>query len=163
MKHRPCDVPVITICGSYKFSEGMKQAQHDLMEDGCIVFMPVDLEYPEDSGYHKNMTVQEIHDRHDQKMLMSDLIFVYNLGGFIGEHTQREIDFAKEHNISIKYLEDPNDVSYAKVERGNLEEDGFKKSIAGKELRCSNCGCLIPDKSNIGSTCPNCDSVLIDD
>ena len=102
-------IPVITICGSYKFEEVMKDVARNFMEDGCIVFLPMRLEYSDTSKYAATVSADEIHNRHNQKMLMSDFIYVVNPEGYVGKHTLREIMFAKDHNIPIKYLVDPND------------------------------------------------------
>ena len=102
-------IPVITICGSYKFEEMMKDVARNFMEEGYIVFLPMRLEYPKTSKYAATVSADEIHNRHDQKMLMSDFIYVVNPEGYVGKHTLREIMFAKDHNIPIKYLVDPND------------------------------------------------------
>lgn len=98
--------PIVTVVGSYKFGDKMLQVQRELQELGCIVLMPIKLEYPGYSEYANNLSDKEIHDRHDQKMLMSDFVFCVNIGGFIGDHTQREIDFCKDNHIKIVYLEE---------------------------------------------------------
>ena len=155
-------VPVVTICGSYKFTAGMLKAKQDLMEDGCIVFVPIKLEYPGGSSYMSQLCEKDIHDRHDQKILMSDIVFVYNENGYIGEHTQREIDFAEAHGKTIRYLVDPKEEQHSRIIRGgwNPSTEKWESNAFGNELRCSQCGCLIPDVDNAGAVCPNCNSIL---
>ena len=48
---------------------------------------------------------QQLIDLHLDKILISDEIYVVNKDGYIGDITQKEIDFAKEHNKVINYLE----------------------------------------------------------
>ena len=44
-------------------------------------------------------------DLHFQKIDMADEIFVINVGGYIGESTRNEIEYAKKQGKVIKYLE----------------------------------------------------------
>jgi hypothetical protein len=44
-------------------------------------------------------------EMHKAKIKMSDMIFVINPGGYIGESTRSEIEWARELNKKIKYLE----------------------------------------------------------
>ena len=42
---------------------------------------------------------------HKRKIDMSDEIFVINVNGYIGESTRSEINYAKNKNIKVNYLE----------------------------------------------------------
>jgi hypothetical protein len=44
-------------------------------------------------------------DMHKRKIDMSDEIFVINVGGYIGDSTKSEIEYAKKHGKKINYLE----------------------------------------------------------
>ena len=44
-------------------------------------------------------------DIHKRKIDMADEIFVINVGGYIGESTKSEIEYAKMHGKKINYLE----------------------------------------------------------
>ena len=44
---------------------------------------------------------------HKRKIDMADGIYVINVGGYIGESTRSEIEYAKAHGKEVKYLEDP--------------------------------------------------------
>ena len=43
---------------------------------------------------------------HRQKIDMSNEIYVINCGGYIGESTKSEIEYAKANGKKISYLED---------------------------------------------------------
>lgn len=45
-------------------------------------------------------------DMHKRKIDMSDEIFVINVGGYIGDSTRSEIEYATEHGKKVRYLED---------------------------------------------------------
>ena len=44
-------------------------------------------------------------EMHRQKIDMSDVIYVINVNGYIGESTKNEIEYAKSKNKEIFYLE----------------------------------------------------------
>ena len=44
-------------------------------------------------------------DMHKRKIDMADSIFVINVGGYIGESTRSEIEYAKLHGKGVEYLE----------------------------------------------------------
>ena len=45
-------------------------------------------------------------------MLMSDYVYVIDIGGYIGNDTKREIEFCKIHNIELRYYsENPEEES----------------------------------------------------
>ena len=50
-------------------------------------------------------TRKMLDEMHRQKIDMSDEIYVINLGGYIGESTKSEIEYAKIKGKKISYLE----------------------------------------------------------
>lgn len=50
-------------------------------------------------------TKEMLDDMHKRKIDMADSIFVINVGGYIGESTKTEIDYAKKHGKQVDYLE----------------------------------------------------------
>ena len=44
-------------------------------------------------------------EMHRRKIDMSDEIFVINVGGYIGDSTKNEIEYAKRKGKIVKYLE----------------------------------------------------------
>ncbi len=44
-------------------------------------------------------------DMHKRKIDMADSIYVINVGGYIGESTRSEIEYAKRKGKTIEYLE----------------------------------------------------------
>lgn len=51
------------------------------------------------------MTKEMLDDMHKRKIDMADSIYVINVGGYIGDSTKSEIDYAKEQGKRIDYLE----------------------------------------------------------
>ncbi len=50
-------------------------------------------------------TKEMLDDMHKRKIDMADSIFVINVGGYIGESTKSEIEYAKFNGKKVAYLE----------------------------------------------------------
>ena len=95
---------IITLCGSIKFKNEFMKVQEKLTLEGNIVFTP---------NFFNNIKKEEISldtkkmldEMHKQKIEMSDEIYVINCGGYIGESTKSEIEYAKTKGKKIYYLE----------------------------------------------------------
>ena len=103
---------VITLCGSTKFKDAFLKAQKDLTLKGNIVISVGLFGHSGDSEVWDNMdegtltkTKKMLDDMHKRKIDMSDEIFVINVGGYIGESTKSEIEYAKKTGKKINYLE----------------------------------------------------------
>lgn len=51
-------------------------------------------------------TKEMLDDMHKRKIDMADAIYVINVGGYIGESTRSEIDYAKRNGKEVRYLEE---------------------------------------------------------
>ena len=80
------------------------KVQEKLTLDGNIVLTP---------NFFNNIKKENIDEKtkkmldemHRQKIDMSDEIYVINVGGYIGESTKNEIEYAKARGKKISYLE----------------------------------------------------------
>jgi len=107
-KDRP---KVICLCGSTRFTREMLIKQWEFTKQGYIVLswcaLPDDY-YEGDEKAHigdqegVKKLVDEVHKR---KIDISDEVFVINIGGYIGDSTRSEIDYAIAHNKPVNYLE----------------------------------------------------------
>jgi len=105
--------PVITLCGSTKFKDEYMKVQKELTLKGYIVLTVGLFGHSGDSEVWENMdegtltkTKDMLDDMHKRKIDMSDEIFVINVGGYIGESTKSEIEYAIANNKKVNYLED---------------------------------------------------------
>ena len=103
---------VITLCGSTRFKNEYIEAQKRLTLDGNIVLSVGLFGHSGDSEVWENMdegtltkTKEMLDDMHKRKIDMADEIFVINGGGYIGDSTRSEIQYAKDHNKKVNYLE----------------------------------------------------------
>ena len=51
-------------------------------------------------------TKEMLDDMHKRKIDMADEIYVINVGGYIGDSTRSEIQYAEEHGKPVRYYED---------------------------------------------------------
>ena len=97
---------VITLCGSTKFKAEFMKVQKELTLKGYIVISVGCF------GHSGDVVTDEqkimLDNMHKRKIDMADEIFVINVGGYIGESTKSEIEYAKSHNKKVNYLVDIN-------------------------------------------------------
>lgn len=105
--------PVITLCGSTRFKNEFMEVQKQLTLEGNIVISVGLFGYSGDSEVWENMdegtltkTKEMLDDMHKRKIDMADEIFEINVGGYIGDSTRSEIDYAVKHGKKVRYLED---------------------------------------------------------
>ena len=103
---------VITLCGSTRFKNEFIEVQKRLTLEGNIVISVGLFGHSGDSEVWENMsedtvtkTKEMLDDMHKRKIDMADEIFVINVGGYIGNSTKSEIEYAKATGKEIKYLE----------------------------------------------------------
>ncbi len=104
--------PVVTLCGSTRFKKEFMEAQKKLTLDGKIVISVGLFGHSGDQEVWENMdegtltaTKEMLDDMHKRKIDMADSIFVINVGGYIGDSTRSEIQYAMEHGKQVEYLE----------------------------------------------------------
>ena len=89
------------------------EVQKRLTLEGNIVISVGLFGHSGDSEVWENMdegtltkTKEMLDDMHKRKIDMADEIFVINVGGYIGDSTRSEIDYAIKHGKKVRYLED---------------------------------------------------------
>ena len=95
---------IVTICGSMKFMNEMMIVAQKLAFQGYCVLTPI---YP----VIQNIEITEkklcfLKDAHFKKIDLSDLIYVIDKDGYIGESTRLEIEYAKSLGKDIVYYSD---------------------------------------------------------
>ena len=95
---------IITLCGSIKLKNEFIKVKERLTLEGNIVLTP-NFFYNIKKEQINEKTKKMLDEMHRQKIDMSDEIYVINLGGYIGESTKSEIEYAQEKEKKISYLE----------------------------------------------------------
>ena len=96
---------VITLCGSTKFKDAFIKAQKDLTLQGNIVISVGLFGHSGDDEVWTEGTKAMLDDMHKRKIDMADEIYVINVGGYIGESTRSEIEYAERNGRLVRYLE----------------------------------------------------------
>ena len=100
---------VVCLCGSTRFHEAFQQANYDLTLAGKIV-LSIGCNTKSDAGLgitdEQKIALDELHKR---KIDLADEVLVLNVGGYIGESTRSEIEYATNCGKPVRYLEPSND------------------------------------------------------
>ena len=96
---------VVTLCGSTRFKDEYLASQKRLTLEGNIVISVGLFGHSGDDEVWTEGTKAMLDDMHKRKIDMADEIFVINVGGYIGESTRSEIDYARTNGKVVKYLE----------------------------------------------------------
>jgi hypothetical protein len=104
---------VVTLCGSTRFKDEFLREQKRLTLEGNIVISVGLFGHSGDNEVWESMdegtltkTKEMLDDMHKRKIDMADEIFVINVGGYIGDSTRSEIEYAKQHGKRVEYLEE---------------------------------------------------------
>lgn len=104
--------PVVTLCGSTRFKDEFYEAQKRLTLAGNIVISVGLFGHSGDREVWDGMdegtlsaTKEMLDDMHKRKIDMADSIFVINVGGYIGDSTRSEIEYARKTGKKVEFLE----------------------------------------------------------
>lgn len=97
---------VIKLCGSTRFKEYFIEVQKRLTLEGNIVISLGLFGHAGDKDALRDETKAMLVRQHFAKIDLSDEIYVINVGGYIGNSTRREIEYAKETGKIVRFLED---------------------------------------------------------
>jgi hypothetical protein len=100
---------IVVLCGSTKFPDAFTEASRRLGLAGIIV-LSVSM-----FGHAGDLTEEEctighpikdsLDELHKRKIDLADRVLVLNVGGYIGESTRGEVEYAQAHGKRIDYLE----------------------------------------------------------
>jgi len=106
----PVTPVIVCLCGSTRFfKEFMLANYNETMANHIVLSVGF---YPHSSeeahGEHIGITAADkarLDDLHKRKIDLADEVLVLNVGGYIGESTRSEIDYAVAHRKRVRYLE----------------------------------------------------------
>lgn len=96
---------IITLCGSTKFKKEFEEINKKLTLEGNVV-LSLGIFSHTDGEQLSDKQIKMLKDIHKQKIAMSDEIFVINKNSYIGNGLKEEIEYAKQLNKGISYLEE---------------------------------------------------------
>ena len=103
---------IVCLCGSTRFTNEMLMLTWELAKKGIMALgwcvLPTNHESDGleiDHHLAEKEGVADILDElHLRKIDLADVVYIVNVGGYIGEGTKREIAYAKSLNKPIEYL-----------------------------------------------------------
>jgi len=98
---------IVCLCGSTRFMDAFREANlRETLAGNVILTVGCDTKSDEQLSINAK-TKERLDHLHKQKISLADEIFVLNVGGYIGNSTRSEIEFAKRQGKAIRYLEEP--------------------------------------------------------
>jgi hypothetical protein len=100
---------IVCLCGSTRFTPLMMMVEWEYAKQGILALgwfvKPTTKDEP-DHHLAEAEGVHEIFDElHKRKIDLSDDVLILNVGGYIGESTRSEIEYAKAHGKPVRYFE----------------------------------------------------------
>ena len=95
---------VITLCGSTRFKDAFLETQKRLTLEGNIVISVGLFGHSGDEEVWDPGTKEMLDDMHKRKIDMADEIYVINVGGYLGDSTRSEIEYALSSGKQVQYL-----------------------------------------------------------
>jgi hypothetical protein len=102
---------VVCLCGSTRFKEAFDEATYQETMVGRIIlsvgfFMrATGNRHGESIGATPDQKIA-LDELHKRKIDLADEVLVLNVGGYIGQSTRSEIDYAVKHGKPVRYLEE---------------------------------------------------------
>lgn len=97
---------IVCLCGSGRFRDAFEQAEFDETLSGKIVLTigcnTKDIARTPDLEHHKPM----LDDLHKRKIDLADEVLVLNVGGYIGDSTRSEVEYAEQSGKPVRWLEE---------------------------------------------------------
>jgi len=103
----------VCLCGSTRFLEAFFAAGWQLTLMGHIVLSIGVCKHADADGAHGaetlgNDVAERLDELHLRKIDLADWVLVLNLGGYIGESTRREIEYAEHIGKPVEFLVTPD-------------------------------------------------------
>jgi hypothetical protein len=99
---------IVTLCGSTRFRDQFREIERKLTMEGKIPLSPAFYGKAEGLEYTPEIA-KHLWELHLDKINISDGIYVINPGGYLGDSTQKEIDYAKSKGKSIKFYSEESE------------------------------------------------------
>lgn len=98
---------IVCLCGSTRFGEYFHAAGWRFTLDGEIVLSIGVSKHAEDHGGEAlgQDVADKLDELHLRKIDLADRVFILNVGGYIGDSTRKELEYAQKTGKPISYLE----------------------------------------------------------
>lgn len=97
---------IVCLCGSTRFKQAFVEANFRETMAGKIVLSVGWFSHADTSVYQVSEDEKRALDElHLRKIDLADEVLVINVGGYVGESTRREIEYATKCGKPVRYLE----------------------------------------------------------
>ncbi len=103
---------VTCLCGSTRFYDAFREANlretlagRIVLSIGCDFKSDGDLIAAGTLGRDPGQVKRDLDELHKRKIDLADDVLVLNVGGYIGESTRGEVEYALAHGKPVRYLE----------------------------------------------------------
>lgn len=100
---------IVCLCGSTRFSDAFKAANlRETIEGKIVLSIGCDTKCDSDLialGSLTNEAKEALDDLHKRKIDIADEVLILNVGGYVGDSTRSEIEYAKKHGKRLRWLE----------------------------------------------------------
>lgn len=118
---------IVCLCGSTKFKDAFIKANFEETMAGKIVLSVGWFSHTDGNIYQPTRQEKAMLDvLHFAKIDLADEIFVLNVGGYVGESTEREIEYAAMRGKAIYYLEGRDDPAIHDRKRPRKGDEGTR-------------------------------------
>ncbi len=101
---------IVCLCGSTRFYDAFQRMNYELTMQGKIILSVGFYPHSQVQAHGEQIgctaeqkaTLDELHKR---KIDLADRVLVLNVGGYIGDSTRSEIEYAQAHDKPVEYLE----------------------------------------------------------
>lgn len=108
---QPARPKIVCLCGSTRFGDAFAHANLVETLAGNIV-LSIGCNLKSDAELFSHLTAdalgalkRQLDELHKRKIDLADEVLILNVGGYIGESTRSELEYAREHGKTIRYLE----------------------------------------------------------
>jgi hypothetical protein len=95
---------IVTLCGSTRFMDAFVKAMRDETLAGKIC-IGVGLFGHQEGMDMAGAVKQGLDELHLRKIDLADEVLILNVGDYIGASTRRELDYARKHGKTVRFLE----------------------------------------------------------
>lgn len=131
---RPQNRPqIVCLCGPLRFMDMFRETDYALEMQGAIVvgpsFVPGALVHDGNTGCTPEQKIA-LDALHKRKIDICDAVLVLNRGGYIGESTKSEIDYAKAHDKPVFYWDGTEELMWPTI----AEVEAVRRAQQGERL-----------------------------
>lgn len=94
---------IICYCGSLRFKEQFQEMELRSLNEGNIALLPCCMFVDIERKFGKVGYKEKADEIHKRKIDLADEVYIINPGGYVGESTRNEIEYAQSKGKRIKY------------------------------------------------------------